>query len=155
MSLLFIFCPFQLCWVLIIWNLNQLDVHKLRQLNLLRYSKASPYNWRTFDQNQWNKILGSFDWNPLLCRNRHIECSKQIRRNSYFYVSWAEPAVFGSTKTALKFKYDIWIDWHTYNSMYGVDYKLENEIKNPWFIPWFNIFCTHNQLCVPQYKVNV
>ena len=25
-----------------------------------------------------------------------------------------------------------------------------SERKNPWFKPWFNIFCTHNQLCVPQ-----
>ena len=40
---------------------------------------------------------------------------------------WAEPAVLGSTKTALKFKYEIQI----------------------------GIFSTHNQLCVPQYKLNV
>ena len=36
---------------------------------------------------------------------------------------WAEPAVLGSTKTALKFKYEIKIG--TYNSMYGAGYKLE------------------------------
>ena len=38
----------------------------------------------------------------------HIECSKQFKCNSYFYVCvWAEPAVLGNTKTALKFKYEI------------------------------------------------
>ena len=39
-------------------------------------------------------------------RDIHIECSKQFKLNSYFYV-WAEPAVLGSTKIALKFKYEI------------------------------------------------
>jgi len=38
---------------------------------------------------------------------------------------WAEQAFLASTKTALKFKYEI------YNSMYGAGYKLENERKNP------------------------
>ena len=38
---------------------------------------------------------------------------------------WAEPAGLGSTKTALKFKYEIQIGEHTYNSMYGAGYKLE------------------------------
>ena len=35
----------------------------------------------------------------------------------------------------------------------GQDINLESEMKKPWNEPWFNIFCTHNQLCVPQYKV--
>ena len=38
---------------------------------------------------------------------------------------WAEPAVLGSTKTALKFKYEIQIGYHTYNSINGAGYKLE------------------------------
>ena len=38
---------------------------------------------------------------------------------------WAELAVCGRTKTALKFNYDIVIGEHTYNSMYGAGYKLE------------------------------
>ena len=38
---------------------------------------------------------------------------------------WAEPAVLGSTKTALKFKYEILIGKHTYNSIHGAGYKLE------------------------------
>ena len=38
---------------------------------------------------------------------------------------WAEPAVLGSAKTALKFKYEIEIGKHIYNSMYGAGYKLE------------------------------
>ena len=38
---------------------------------------------------------------------------------------WAEQAVLGSTKTALKFKYEI------YNSMYGAGYKLEKWKEKP------------------------
>ena len=37
----------------------------------------------------------------------------------------------------------------------GQDVSLKSKWKNPWFKPWFNIFGKHNQLCVPQYKVNV
>ena len=36
---------------------------------------------------------------------------------------WVEPAVLGSSKTALKFKYEILIG--IYNSMYGAEYKPE------------------------------
>ena len=38
---------------------------------------------------------------------------------------WAKPAILGSTKTDLKFKYENEIGYHTHNSMYGVGYKLE------------------------------
>ena len=38
--------------------------------------------------------------------------------------AWAEPAILGSTKTALKFKYEK-MGYHTYNSTYGAGYKLE------------------------------
>ena len=38
---------------------------------------------------------------------------------------WAEWAILGSAETALKFKYEIQIGKHTYNSMYGAGYKLE------------------------------
>ena len=37
----------------------------------------------------------------------------------------AELAVSGSTKTALKFKYEIQIGYNTYNLMNGAGYKLE------------------------------
>ena len=37
----------------------------------------------------------------------------------------AEPAVLGSTKTALKFKYEIQIGKHAYNAIYGAGYNLE------------------------------
>ena len=37
----------------------------------------------------------------------------------------AEPAILDSTKTALKFKYEIEIGQHRYNSVYGAGYKLE------------------------------
>ena len=54
---------------------------------------------------------------------------------------WAEQAIFGSAKTALKFKYEIWIGQHIYDSMYGAWYKLEKYKKIT--------------LDLPQYKVNV
>jgi hypothetical protein len=38
---------------------------------------------------------------------------------------WAEPAFSGSTKTDLKFKYEISIGQHTYNSMYVAGCKVE------------------------------
>ena len=38
---------------------------------------------------------------------------------------WVEPVVFGRAKTALKFKYEILIGKHIYNSMYGAGHKLE------------------------------
>jgi hypothetical protein len=40
---------------------------------------------------------------------------------------WAEPAVLGSTKTALKFKYEI--NTHTIQCM-GQDISLKSETKN-------------------------
>ena len=40
--------------------------------------------------------------NHTIVRDIYIECSKQFKWNSYF-------AVLGSTKTALRFKYEIWI----------------------------------------------
>ena len=42
-----------------------------------------------------------------------------------------EPANLGSTKTALKLKYEILIGLQTYNSMYGAGYKLEKLKKKP------------------------
>ena len=38
---------------------------------------------------------------------------------------WAERAVLGRAKTALKFKYEIHIGQQIYHSMYGAGYKLE------------------------------
>ena len=38
---------------------------------------------------------------------------------------WAERAVLGRAKTALKFKYEIQIGQQIYHSMYGAGYKLE------------------------------
>ena len=68
-----------------------------------------------------------------MVRDIHIECSKQFKWN----------CVFGQSRP--------------FNSIQCMeqDISLKSERKNPWFKPWYNIFCTHNQLCVPQYKVNV
>ena len=40
-------------------------------------------------------------------RDIHIECSKKFKWNSYFYVSGQSRPFLGSTKIALKFKYEI------------------------------------------------
>ena len=69
---------------------------------------------------------------------------------------WAEPAVLGSAKSALKFKYKTQIGYNSYTiQCMGQDISLKSKRKNPWFKPWFNILCTHIQMCVPLYKVNV
>ena len=46
---------------------------------------------------------------------------------------WAEPAVLGSTKTALKFKCEIQIGQHPNKSttMYEAGYKLEKRKEKP------------------------
>ena len=44
---------------------------------------------------------------------------------------WPEWAVLGSAKTALKFKHEIQIGCHKYNSMYGAGYKLEKLKEKP------------------------
>ena len=58
---------------------------------------------------------------------------------------WAEKAILGSAKTALKFKYEIEIGYNIYY------WSLKSERNNLWF-KLFNILM-HNQLRVPQYKV--
>ena len=45
---------------------------------------------------------------------------------------WAEPAVLGSTKTALKIQIrNLNRLLHIYNSMYGAGYKLEKQKEKP------------------------
>ena len=63
-----------------------------------------------------------------MCQRNTYRVLQTMQRNLYFYVSgplWAEPAVLGSTKTALKFKYE------TKNLMYRAGYNLKSERKNP------------------------
>jgi hypothetical protein len=60
-----------------------------------------------------------------------------------------------SAKTALKFKYKISIGYNKNNSMYGAGYKLEEKKITHDLNHDLTFYCTHNQLCVPQYEVNV
>jgi hypothetical protein len=53
---------------------------------------------------------------------------------------WAERAILDSAKTALIFKHEI---------------CLKSERKNHDLHQDLTFYCTHNQLCVPQDKVNV
>ena len=72
------------------------------------------------------------------CRDIHIECSKQFKWN--FLCVWAEPAILGNAKTALKFKYEIWIGYNTNTiQCMWLGISLNSERNNPWFKPWFNI----------------
>jgi hypothetical protein len=48
-----------------------------------------------------------------------------IQKKLIILCVWAEQAVLGSAKTALKFKYEIRLGVHIYNSMCGAGYKLE------------------------------
>ena len=63
----------------------------------------------------------------FLCKDQRYtyRVLQTIQMKLILLYAWAEPAVLGSTKTALKFKYEIKIGKHTYNSMYGAGYKLE------------------------------
>ena len=54
-----------------------------------------------------------------------------IQMKLIFPCVWAEQAILGSAKTALKFKYEL--------QMYMEEYKVENQRNYPWFKPWFKI----------------
>ena len=60
----------------------------------------------------------------------YTKYSKQFKWNLYFYGSGQSRAVLGRAKTALKFKYEIWIGQHIYHSMYGAGHKLEKWNEN-------------------------
>ena len=50
---------------------------------------------------------------------------KTIQMKRILLCVWVKPAVLGSAKTALEFKYEIEIGYHIYNSMYVAGYKVE------------------------------
>ena len=90
------------------------------------------------------------------CRDIHIECSKQFKWNSHFHVSGQSGPLWAVLKMLYNSNRLTHILVLTYTiQCTGQDISLKSERKNPWFKPWFSIFCTHNQLCLPQYKVNV
>ena len=61
---------------------------------------------------------------------------------------WAEPAVMGSAKTALKFKYKIQIGYYSYTVQCMWQFiSFKSEINNPWFNPWFILLHTHSNVC--------
>ena len=87
-----------------------------------------------------NAVLGIRSWSHFFYQCRvipkiYIECSKRFKWNSELLCVWVEPAVLGSTETALKFKY---ANKHTTQCM-GQDISLQSE-KKKGFKPWFNIF---------------
>ena len=68
---------------------------------------------------------------------------------------WTEQAVLGSAKTALKLKHEIEIAYHIHKSMYGAEAawkvkEITHDLNHD-----LTFYCIHNQLSVPQYKVNV
>ena len=61
---------------------------------------------------------------------------------------WAEPAVLGSAKTALKFIYKIEIGYYSYTiQCMGQFISFKSEINNPWFNPWFILLHTNSNVC--------
>ena len=61
---------------------------------------------------------------------------------------WAESAVLGSAKTALKFMYKIQIGYYSYTiQCMGKFISFKSEINNPWFNPWFILLHTHSNVC--------
>ena len=61
---------------------------------------------------------------------------------------WAEPAVLGSAKTALKFIYKIYIGYYLYTiQCMGQFISFKSKINNPWFSPWFILLHTHSNVC--------
>ena len=63
---------------------------------------------------------------------------------------WAEPAVLGSAKTALKFIYKIQIGYYLYTiQCMGQFMSFKSKIKKPWFNPWFIWLHTHSNVCAP------
>ena len=61
---------------------------------------------------------------------------------------WAEPAVLGSAKTALKLIYKIQIGYYSYTiQCMGQFISFKSEINNPWFNPWFILLHTHSNVC--------
>ena len=61
---------------------------------------------------------------------------------------WAEPAAFGSTKTALKFIYKIQIGYYLYTiQCMGQFISFKSKINNPCFNPWFISLHTHSNVC--------
>ena len=68
---------------------------------------------------------------------------------------WAELAVLGSSKTALKFKYEIWIGYltHIQLNVWG-RYKLEKWKEKQWFNLLFKILLYPQWIVDAKYKVN-
>ena len=67
-----------------------------------------PFKSFTFTPKRFGKMRLVF----IIClegRDIHIECSKTIQMKLILICVWAEPAVLGSARTALKFKYEIQI----------------------------------------------
>ena len=62
----------------------------------------------------------------------HTKYSKKIQIELILLYAWAEPAVLGSAKTALKFKYEIQIGYYTYTiQCMGQSISFKSEINNP------------------------
>ena len=92
-------------------------------------------------------IFNSVPQGPVLSCGKKIAVKKSIEglRQSYIYqllqtiqmklillCVWAEPAVLGSTKTALKFKYKIQIGYYSYTiQCMGQFISFKSEINNP------------------------
>ena len=60
----------------------------------------------------------------------YIQSAPNNSKETYTFNVWAEPAVLGSAKTALKFKYEIGYYTYTIQCM-GQNISFKSEINNP------------------------
>ena len=97
----------------------------------------------------------------LYCNYFYPYCLFSSQEQSYIYqvlqtiqmklillCVWAEPAVLGSAKTALKFIYKIYIGYYLYTIQCMEQFiSFKSKINNPWFNPWFILLHTHSNVC--------
>ena len=78
-------------------------------------------------------IFSKFLWDELVHHKQLISSVWKLMTNPVCV--WAEWAVLGSVKIALKFKYE---NLNTYTIQWmGQDVSLKNKRNKPWFKPWF------------------
>ena len=96
------------------------------------------------DMNNPGKLLKSL----RLYQSYIYQVLQTIQMKLILLCVWAEPAVLGSTKTALKFIYKIQIGYYLYTiQCMGQFISFKSKINNPWFNPWFILLHTHSNVC--------
>ena len=88
-----------------------------------------------------------FDWEWLQSQRYTYRVLQTIQLKLILLCVWAEPAVLSTAKTALKYKYEIYVGYTYTIQWMGQGISLKSERNNSWFKPWFNILL-HTQSTV-------